>query len=275
LINARDSAGGSRAFGRADENYARILADYASPRLEQSMMTARTVRRMLSMIETHSGRESVNHATRVASCAAEIFHEWATRRGMPEEERAAGEDLLRPAAMVHDAGLVAVPENILQKPSALTPKEYEIVKTHAAKGATVFAGLDDPFDKAAFEIALNHHQRWDGEGYTGSPDFPVLAGEDIPVFARITAAADALDAIISPRPYRKSWTFAGGIEQLKQNAGTQFDPEVVDVAVEIQDTLRAVFRRFTPPPGGDLALKNIIADNTPEPDKAGGDVWVA
>ncbi|MDL2263249.1 GAF domain-containing protein [Synergistaceae bacterium OttesenSCG-928-I11] len=246
LINSKDPSGYVRAFDQAAEVYAHYLSVHVMPHLLRSILSNRTVRKMLHMIELHDSQEGGNHVMRVASCAAEIFARWAENRCMPHDEIIATKDLLRPAAMLHDIGMVSVPDSILKKTSTLLSTERERIRTHCAKGAAIYGAPESEAERMAFDIILNHHQRWDGTGYTGSDEYPILAGDDISIYARATSVADTLDALVSPRVYKKSWTFAGALDQLKKNAGTQFDPEVVDAALEIEDTLRAIFLRFKP-----------------------------
>jgi response regulator RpfG family c-di-GMP phosphodiesterase len=139
---------------------------------------------------------------------------------------------------------VAVPDSVLKKPGKLTGAEYAIMKTHCSSGASMYAAADSNLERMAYQITLHHHQRWDGKGYTGSEDIPVLAGEDIPIYARITSVADVLDALVFSRVYKGAWTFEDAMAELSRNAGTQFDPEVVRAAVQISDTLNAIVKRF-------------------------------
>ncbi|MDL2263502.1 HD domain-containing protein [Synergistaceae bacterium OttesenSCG-928-I11] len=153
-------------------------------------------------------------------------------------------DTLRLAAMLHDIGKVAIPDAVLKKPGKLTDEEFAIIKTHCARGAAMYAEADSRLEKVAYEITLHHHQRWDGRGYTGNPDIPILGGEDIPLFARVTSVADVLDALSFPRVYKPAWGFDEAMGELHKNAGSQFDPEMVAAAEQISDTLRAIINRY-------------------------------
>jgi hypothetical protein len=132
--------------------------------------------------------------------------------------------LVREAAPLHDLGKVAIPDSILLKPGRLSDEEYEVVKTHALLGARVLAGAESELLEVAERIVRHHHERWDGAGY---PDG--LAGEDIPVVARITAVADVFDVLVHERPYKDSWSVEAAAEEIRKGAGTQFDPAVVEV----------------------------------------------
>ena len=136
--------------------------------------------------------------------------------------------------LLHDVGKIGIPDRILLKPAALTEQETSLMKTHTVLGEQMLGGvafLRGP----GLEVVRYHHERWDGSGY---PDR--LAGEEIPLGARIFAVADSLDAITSDRPYRKarSWSYAAS--EIVQHSGTQFDPTVVDAFREREDALREI-----------------------------------
>lgn len=120
-------------------------------------------------------------------------------------------------------GKIRIPEHILLKPGALTPEEFEVMKTHATIGARILSGGKLPLLRMAEEIALTHHERWDGTGYPHG-----LKGEAIPLSGRIVALADAFDALISARRYRTGRSIAEAVSEIKRHAGTQFDPRVVE-----------------------------------------------
>jgi putative two-component system response regulator len=131
--------------------------------------------------------------------------------------------LLRHAAPLHDLGKIAVPDSILLKPGRLTDEEFEVVKTHAVLGARVLAGAESEVLQTAERIARHHHERWDGTGY---PD--ALAGEDIPIEARLVHVADVFDVLVHERPYKDSWTVEAAVEEIRRGAGTQFAPAAVE-----------------------------------------------
>jgi putative two-component system response regulator len=138
-------------------------------------------------------------------------------------------DLLVRSAPLHDVGKVGIPDSILLKPGPLTEREWEVMKTHAALGADALeraeADVEQPvaFMTVAKEIARWHHERWDGSGY---PDG--LAGEEIPVPARLMALADVFDAVISPRVYKRAMSFDEAREVVLDGRGRHFDPAVAD-----------------------------------------------
>ena len=134
--------------------------------------------------------------------------------------------MLRRGALLHDIGKIGVPDNILRKPAALSDAEWTVMKRHPEFGARIVAGI--PFLEDVARIVRHHHERWDGRGY---PDG--LAGEDIPLGARIFAVADSFDAMTSDRPYRRAMTIEDACAEVARCRGTQFDPTVADAFARI------------------------------------------
>jgi putative two-component system response regulator len=130
---------------------------------------------------------------------------------------------IRRAAPLHDVGKIGVSDTILLKPGKLTVEEFAAMKSHTSIGARILGESDFPVLRMATEIALTHHERWDGTGY---PDG--LQGEAIPVSGRIVAVADAFDAMTHVRPYKGAFTVARALAEVKRCSGTQFDPRIVD-----------------------------------------------
>jgi len=134
------------------------------------------------------------------------------------------------AAFLHDIGKMAIPDQILRKPGPLTPEEREVMRTHCEIGYNMVTRI--PFLREAAEIVLTHQEYFDGTGYPRG-----LKGEQIPLGARIFAVADALDAMISDRPYRKALSITHARDEIKRCSGTQFDPAVVEVFLAMPATL--------------------------------------
>ncbi len=153
---------------------------------------------------------------------ASIVVEMATQLGLPEAEI----DRLRVAALLHDVGKVAVPEEILEKPSALTSAEWRTVVQHPRIGQVILEQATALKD--AVPIILHHHERYSGHGYPYG-----LRGNDIPLGARIVSIADAYDAMIHDRPYKRAVTHELAIRELRRHAGTQFDPELVGLFCDL------------------------------------------
>ncbi|AEF99879.1 HD domain-containing phosphohydrolase [Methylomonas methanica] len=132
--------------------------------------------------------------------------------------------LLELAAPMHDTGKLAIPDAILCKPDKLNAEEWDIMKTHTRIGANILAKSDSPVFRMAAEIALRHHEKWDGTGY---PDG--LAGEAIPKSARITAVVDVFDALSMKRPYKEPWPLDLVMDNLHQQSGSHFEPRLIEI----------------------------------------------
>jgi putative two-component system response regulator len=135
----------------------------------------------------------------------------------------ADSELMLHASPMHDIGKIGIPDSILLKPGKFEPDEWEIMKTHAAIGFDILQDGDTDLLKLASEIALSHHEKWDGTGYPNG-----IAGIEIPQSGRIVAVADVFDALTSPRPYKNAWSIEDAVTFICDNAGSHFDPEVVE-----------------------------------------------
>ena len=131
------------------------------------------------------------------------------------------------AALLHDVGKISIPKEILNKPAKLTAEEFELMKTHTVEGQFLLDRVGGLLGRIG-EVVRSCHERWDGQGY---PDG--LDGEKIPLAARIVFVCDAYNAMTTDRPYRQAMSTAGALEELKANAGTQFDPTIVAALIEV------------------------------------------
>jgi response regulator RpfG family c-di-GMP phosphodiesterase len=138
--------------------------------LQRAQMTRALLLRMIQMAELRDPKETGAHVNRVASYSVEIYEKWARSRSIKENEIQKNRDILRMAAMLHDTGKVAISDLILKKPARFTNEEYEIMKTHTYLGAKLFQDRQSEFDEVAAEVALTHHENWDGTGYPGHVD---------------------------------------------------------------------------------------------------------
>ena len=144
-------------------------------------------------------------------------------------------------ALLHDTGKIAVPEHILNKPGKLNAQEYERMKTHVTIGAEILSGIDFPYPVIPY--VRHHHENWDGTGY---PDR--IAGEAIPLGARILSVVDCFDALTSDRPYRRALSTEAALDILRERSGTMYDPRVVDeVHRDSSGADRAVADAESPP----------------------------
>lgn len=244
LINSKDENGAIQPFSQAAQDSAEIFASQALPALARAIGTLRLISRMNDMATLHDPTETGGHVLRVGAYSAEIYTAWARMNGVPEETARAERDSIRLAAMLHDVGKIAVPDKVLKKPGKVTDEEFAIIKRHCAQGASVYGEAETPIEKMAFDITLNHHQNWNGTGYTGDPKYPVLKGEEIPIYARIVSVADVFDALVSPRCYKEPWPVDKAFEEIERCSGSKFDPAVVKAALSIRETIMAIKERF-------------------------------
>ncbi len=149
------------------------------------------------------------------------------------------------ASLLHDIGKITIPKEILTKTGRLTSKEFELVKTHTTQAGDILKKANliflDQFNKDSYlalarDIAQYHHEKWDGTGYPLG-----LAGQDIPLSARIVALAEVYDALRSKRPYKKSWSHEEALLEIVKNKGSQFDPKVVEAFIANADKFKDLF----------------------------------
>lgn len=183
----------------------------------------------------YKDNETGMHVVRMSKIA-EIL---GTAMGMSDEDA----KLLLHASPMHDIGKIGIPDGILLKPGKLDPDEWEVMKTHAMIGAEILGDHASPLMQMARQVAMTHHEKWDGSGYPKG-----LKGEEIPLVGRVTAVADVFDALTSERPYKKGWPIEEATQFIKDQSGSHFDPTVVekfcehlDKIVEIRQTHRDTF----------------------------------
>ena len=203
-----------------------------------------TIHTLASLAETRDS-ETGNHIRRTQ------FYVQALARRLQAHPRFAALltsryiDMLFKSAPLHDIGKVGIPDAILLKPGRLTPDEFEIMKTHTTLGrqaiehAEQLLGMQVDFLSMSKDIAQSHQEKWDGSGYPAG-----LAGEAIPVSARLMAVADVYDALISHRIYKAGMPHAQAAAIIAEGRGTHFDPDIVDAFLAIQDEFQAIARRF-------------------------------
>jgi len=260
LINAKDDAGEIVRFAPSDESLIMHFSTSAALAMDRAQMTRNIILRMISMAELRDPTETGPHVNRVGAYSVEIFESWARKEGIPTEEVVRKKDLLRMAAMLHDVGKVAISDLILKKRDRLTPEEFEIMKSHTFLGARLFKNLQSDFEEVAAEVALNHHEKWDGTGYPGHVN-PFSDGfqlsnppgngqpsgkreEEIPLFGRIVAVADVYDALCSRRSYKEPWEEERIVEEIQRLSGRHFDPKVVDAFFSSLDVIKSLARRY-------------------------------
>ncbi len=187
----------------------------------------------LALAAEYRDDDTGEHTRRVASLATALAH----AQGLPP----ASVEQIRRAAPLHDIGKIAVPDSILLKAGRLTPEEFEAMKAHTTVGGRILAHSHSELLRMSEEIALTHHERWDGGGYPNA-----LAGDAIPLAGRIVAIADVFDALTHERPYKEAWSVPASLEEIERLAGTQFDPMLVNSFVSL-DLAAAVSESMAPP----------------------------
>jgi HD-GYP domain-containing protein (c-di-GMP phosphodiesterase class II) len=156
----------------------------------------------------------------------ERTHDYAVALAEVVDPELAADERLRYGFLLHDVGKIGVPEAVLNKPGPLDEEEWEVMRTHPLLGEQMVAGIKSLGHAVA--VIRSHHERWDGDGYPHG-----LAGEAIPVGARIFAVADAFDAMTSNRPYRRALPFERAFQEIVDGAGSQFDPTMVEAFTAI------------------------------------------
>ncbi len=171
--------------------------------------------------------ETGKHIERIAAYVNLITE----KLGMNREQRI----MMQYAAPMHDVGKIGIPDGVLMKAGKLTEDEFKIIKLHTVIGSRILSGTTLPLLELAKEIAISHHERWDGGGYPLG-----LKVSDIPISGRIVAITDVFDAITSKRVYKEAWPIEQALEYLKSMRGTQFDPDIVDAFFAIEDQMTNV-----------------------------------
>lgn len=204
-------------------------------RTQELEATRLEVVRRLGRAAEYKDNETGMHVVRMSKIAQLL----AQAMGMSEDDT----KLLLHASPMHDIGKIGIPDNVLLKPGKLDPDEWEVMKTHAQIGAEILGDHESPLMQMARLVAMTHHEKWDGSGYPKG-----LKGEEIPLVGRITAVADVFDALTSERPYKKGWPIEEAVQFIKDQAGSHFDPAVVeqfvnnvDEIIDIRETHRDTF----------------------------------
>lgn len=247
------SAGGNRDVRLIEETFRALLVSLEDSQRARERSYVEAVGAVVTAADARD-HETTGHSFRVALYALTLARSLGQR---PEQLKA-----IEWGALLHDVGKMAVPDSVLRKPGPLTGTEWHIMKQHPTWGFDILAEVSF-LQPAALEIVYSHHERWDGQGYPRG-----LAGEQIPLAARIFAVVDTYDAITSDRPYRRARGHAAAIAELQRVAGQQLDPAMVEgfsrlPALELRqlsDRCRSVH------PG--LSLPGDLLDLLTEPEPA-------
>jgi putative two-component system response regulator len=205
----------TRLRGRR-ESLERVVTDRTRDLQEAQIETLSRLARAAEYRDDETGQ----HTHRVGEIAAEV----ARALGLAEEFV----ETIRLAAPLHDIGKIGIRDAILLKPARLTPDEMAVMQTHTTLGANLLAGGQTPLLRLAEEIALTHHERWDGTGYPQR-----LIGDGIPLAGRIVAVADVFDALTHARTYKPAWPREAALTEIEGQRGRQFDPEVVEAFLRV------------------------------------------
>ena len=267
IINALDENGKIRSFSIQDGIYINHFATNCEQALKQTKMTERNFKKMLKLSEFRDPKETYRHVERVSLFAVEIYDRWAFDHNIPNNVQEHFRDNLKIASKFHDIGKVGISDLILKKPARFTDEERSIMKGHTALGAMLFHPSESDLDQMTEDIALYHHEYWDGseKGYPGKINLDTLEtfneetneksryeigeplkvsqhlkGEEIPLAARIVAVADVFDALSHRRCYKEAWNIEECFQEIQRSSGTQFDPEVVLSFLKIKDRICAI-----------------------------------
>jgi HD-GYP domain-containing protein (c-di-GMP phosphodiesterase class II) len=253
IINPLDDDRRPSSFTPKDLPRLSSFADNAAAAIERAMLTRESILRMIKVCELRDPKETGVHANRVGAYTAEVYHQWSLKHGIAHDDIQRNKDLLRIAAMLHDLGKVAISDLILKKPARLDSEEFRIMQYHTIYGARLFQNQASDLDVLSAEIALNHHEKWDGTGYPGKIDDINLdqlplgdgkQGEEIPIAGRIVALADVYDALVTARAYKGSWSEDMTLNYIRDQSGKHFDPEVVDAFLAIYDVIAAIRDKY-------------------------------
>lgn len=218
----------------------RLLEEKVQERTREINQTRLEVVRRLGRAAEYRDNETGLHIVRMSKISQVL----GVASGMDEYQA----DLLLNASPMHDIGKIGIPDNILLKPGKFEPEEWEIMKTHAEIGANILSGSDFDLLSMASEIALTHHEKWDGSGYPKG-----LSGKDIPLTGRICAVADVFDALTSSRPYKKAWAIDEAVKYMNEQSGSHFDPALIEQFNENLSAILQIKADFSEPDDAEAA----------------------
>lgn len=227
VINALER----RRLTLMSENYQQQLERQVRVRTEQLRRREEEIALRLVTAAEHRDAETGAHIRRIG-----LFSEVIARARGWDDERA---DEIRLAAPMHDVGKIGIPDRILLKPGSLTSQEFSVIERHTTMGATILAGSRVPLLRLACQIALTHHERWDGSGYPRG-----LTREEIPEAGRIVAVADVYDALVHARIYRPALPEDHALQIMRGARGHHFDPDIFDTFLRVLPELREIRRQL-------------------------------
>lgn len=220
-----------RLLHKQARNQNKVLDQKVKERTKELNETRLEIIRRLGRAAEYRDNETGFHIIRMSKFSQLI----ALKAGMNEDQA----ELLLNASPMHDIGKIGIPDRILLKPGKLNAEEWTIMQTHATIGADILSGHDSELMRMAKEIAIYHHEKWDGSGYPNG-----LSGNDIPLTGRIVAISDVFDALTSERPYKKAWPVEEAVDEITRSAEQHFDPDLVEVFHQVLPEILDVKSRY-------------------------------
>ncbi len=213
------------------ENHNTILEERVQERTKELRESRlEIVHRLVSAAE-YKDPETGSHIQRMSLYSRVLAREYGLSQSQCET--------IHLASPMHDIGKIGIPDSILLKPGRLDPEEWSTMRTHTTIGARILAHSTSPLLQAGQEIAISHHEKWDGSGYPQG-----LQGGAIPLFGRITAISDVFDALTTKRPYKEAWPVEKAIEEIREGKGQHFDPALIDLFFAVLPELLDIRERF-------------------------------
>ena len=233
------------AFSKTTEDTLRYVTDLNAKNEMISKMQSALIIVLADMVESRDSNTG-DHIKKTAAYVKILLKELKAENAFPELDFT--DEYIRnvvDSAPLHDIGKIAIPDAVLNKPGKLTDEEFAIIKSHTTAGAEIVDRVIEKvpssgYLKAARNMALSHHEKWDGSGYPQG-----LKGEEIPLSARVMAVADVFDALVSKRAYKKSFTIEQATDMIVEGKGKHFDPKVVDAFIASLDKFREVAEDFS------------------------------
>jgi putative two-component system response regulator len=223
---------GSHLHQKEIQHHADLLEQRVRERTRELVDTRLDIIRRLGRAAEWRDNETGLHIIRMSKFSQIL----GLRAGLSESAA----DMLLNASPMHDIGKIGIPDRILLKPGKLDAEEWPVMQTHAAIGADLLDGNPTPLFIMARDIALTHHEKWDGSGYPHG-----LAGTAIPLVGRIVAIADVFDALTSERPYKKPWTIEAALAFMRDQSGKHFDPELVEHFLAAGDEIAPICEHYS------------------------------
>ncbi len=232
-------------------NSAKLLEQKVQERTKELHHTRLEIIRRLGRAGEYRDNETGMHIIRMSKSSQQL----ALATGLSE----AHAEMVLNASPMHDVGKIGIPDRILLKPGKLDRDEWEIMKSHPQIGADIIGNDGADLMKMASQIALTHHEKWDGSGYPNG-----LKGKEIPIEGRISSICDVFDALTSERPYKKAWPVEKAINLIKEETGRQFDPKLVPLFLSILPDIIEIGQQYTDDTESHLQSFEKGSGNDPE-----------